>query len=66
MSKHNPSTPDLFQDSGLANAMHNACIAASQKDMAARIAYRAEPCDPESAPEGWGQNPDCYGSVAYE
>ena len=27
MSKHNPSTPDLFQDSGLANAMHNACIA---------------------------------------
>ena len=27
MSKHNPSTPDLFQDGGLANAMHNACIA---------------------------------------
>ena len=27
MSKHNPSTPDLFQNSGLANAMHNACIA---------------------------------------
>ena len=28
MSKHNPSTTlDLFQDSGLANAMHNACIA---------------------------------------
>ena len=36
-------------------------IYASQKDMAARIAYRAEPCAPESAPEGWGQNPDCYG-----
>ena len=36
-------------------------VYASQKDMAARIAYRAEPCAPESAPEGWGQNPDCYG-----
>ena len=46
------------------NSKHTARIGlvyASQKDMAARIAYRAEPCAPESAPEGRGQYPECYG-----
>ena len=36
-------------------------VYASQDDMAARIAYRAEPCKPDEAPEDWGQYPDCYG-----
>ena len=46
------------------NSKHTARIGlvyASQKDMAARIAYRAEPCAPESAPEGRGQYPECCG-----
>ena len=43
------------------HAAHVGLVYASQDDMAARIAYRAEPCKPDEAPEDWGQYPDCWG-----